>query len=215
MADTRLGCQQREIMFRNRHKFNFQPVHFIFFLAVCVLTLFVVYALRLIGTAGRVSPNPTLVSRQASSHEKILLAAAQRELPDCPPGAIPMLPPSPRTGHHKVTLTWNQSTFYPDPQRHAVGYCLYRGTTQIVKKKISECLNCEQINKTSIEGTACIDDLAEDGVLYYYVAAAVNQGGTPSLFSNPTPAQIPLTTVPVGSPAAPTYPRCRALNGSQ
>jgi hypothetical protein len=126
-----------------------------------------------------------------------------------------MLAPSLQTGHHKVTLTWNKSTFYPDPQRHAVGYCLYRGTTPIIAKQISKCLNCEQINKTSIEGTACVDNLVKDGVLYYYVAAAVNQGGDPSLFSNSTTAPIPSATVPAGSTGATTYPLCRALNGSQ
>jgi hypothetical protein len=215
MADARLCSQQRETMLRNHHKVNVRPVHFIFFLAVSVLVLLVVYALRLLATAGRVSPSATLVSRQASSHEKTRLAAAQPKLPPCPPGAVPMLPPSPQTGHHKVTLTWNPSAFYDDPQRKAVGYCVYRGTTQIVAKQIPKCLNCEQINKTPIEGAGCIDDLVKDGVLYYYVAAAINQAGTPSLFSNSTPAQIPSTTVPAASAGASTYPLCRALNGSQ
>jgi hypothetical protein len=200
-------------MLRDRHKFNFQPAHFIVFLALCVLMLFVVYALRLIGTAGRGSPSATVASRPASNQEKLRLAA-QPILPSCPAGAVSMLTPSSQTGHHKVTLTWNPSTFYPDPQRHAVGYCLYRGTTPIIAKLISKCLNCEQINKTSIEGTACIDDLVKDGVLYYYVAAAVNQGGDPSLFSNSTTAPIPSTTVPVASTGAATHPLCRALNGS-
>lgn len=202
MGDTRLSSQRLEPMFKNHHKVHLRPVHVIFFLAVCVLGLLIAYALRLLATAGRVSPSATL-------------ATAQPNLPSCPPGVVPMLAPSSQTGHHKVTLTWNPSTFYPDPQRHAVGYCLYRGTAPIIAKEIRKCLNCEQINKTAINATACVDNLVQDGVLYYYVAAAVNQEGGPSLFSNSTTALIPSTKVPATSPAATTYPLCRASNGKK
>lgn len=214
MADTRLCYQQSESMIRNHFKVNLQPRYFIFLLAVCLLVLIVVYGIRLLATAGRVSPSANLVSRTASKAEEIRLAAAEPKLRPCPPAGGPALQPSSQTGHHKVTLTWNASSPSADPARKAVGYCLYRSTTQNVAKLEPKCPDCEQINKTPIVGTGCVDDLVKDGATYYYVAMAINAGGTTSSSSNEAPAQIPPTKESNGSVPVGSYPLCRASNGS-
>jgi hypothetical protein len=213
MADTRLCSQQRETMLRNHHKVNVRPVHFISFLAVSVLVLLVVCALQLLATAGRVSPSATLVLRQTSNHEKKRLAAAQPNLPPCPTTTTPILQPSSQTGHHKVTLTWKASS--PSSDRQAVGYCLYRSTTPNPANEKPPCRDCEWINKRPIAGTACVDDLVQDGALYYYEVEAINLGGATSAFSNQAPAQIPPTSEPTVSVTVGSYPLCRASNGSQ
>jgi hypothetical protein len=200
-------------MLSNRSKVNLQPRHFIFIFAVSVLVLLVAYALRLLATAGRVSPSATLASRPASNQEKLRLAAPQPILPLCPNTTTPILRPSSQTGHHRVILTWKASPTSPNSNQQAAGYCLYRSTTPNPANEKPSCRDCEWINKRAIAGTACVDDLVQDGALYYYVVEAISLGGTTSSFSNQAPAQIPST--PNGSVTGNSYHLCRASNGSQ
>ena len=201
-------------MVRNHFKVNLQLQHFIFGLAVCALLSMVVYGVRLIATAGRVRPVATLRSREASKVEKILMVAAPK-LPPCPTAGAPTLQPSPATGHHKVTLSWNASSPSTDPEKKAVGYCLYRSTTQNAAKQKPTCPDCEQINNIPIVGTGCVDDLVKDGASYYYVVTAINAGGRTSPASNETPAQIPTTKEANGLVTVSSYPLCRATTGTQ
>ena len=215
MADTRQCSLQRESMVRNHYKVHLQPLHFIFILAVCVLVLLVAYGFRLIATEGRDSSGTNLMSRKGSKADEILLAAPEPKLPHCPAAGVPTLQPSAQTGHHKVILSWNASSPSSDPERKAVGYCLYRSTTQNAAKQKPTCPACEQVNSIPITGTGCVDDLVKDGTPYYYVVTAINAGGEISSSSNETPAQIPPTKEATGSVTVPSYPLCRTSNGSQ
>jgi len=206
--------RQRESMVRNYFKVNLRPQHFIFGLAVCTLVLMVVYGFLLITTGGRVSPGGSLRSREASKVEQILMVAPPK-LPPCPTAGASTLQPSPATGHHKVTLSWNASSPSTDPEKKAVGYCLYRSTTQSAAKQKPTCPDCEQINNIPIVGTGCVDDLVKDGANYYYVVTAINTGGRISPASNETPAQIPTTKEANGLVAVGSYPLCRATTGTQ
>jgi hypothetical protein len=156
------------------------------------------------------------VTRNASKAEEELLSSAPPKLPKpCPtPNATVLPAPSP-TGHHKVFLTWNASIFFTDSKRHAVGYCLYRSGTQNVAASDPKCDKCEQVNQKPIPGTACVDDLVQDGARYYYVARAVNEDGDPSPLSNETFAPIPPDPKVTSLAVKGSYPRCRAENGSR
>ena len=202
-------------MVMNHYKVRLQPLHFIFILAVCVLGLLVVYGFQLIVTGGRASSSTNLMSREASRTNEIHLAAAEPRLPPCPAAGVPILQPSPQTGHHKVALSWNASSPSSDAERKAVGYCLYRSATQNAAKRKPTCPICEQINKKPIQDTACVDDIVKDGEKYYYVVTAINARGTSSSSSNETPAQIPSTKEGAGSVPIKSDPLCRASNESQ
>jgi hypothetical protein len=216
MTDTRLCVQRREAMIRHHFRINLPSRHFVFIVGVCVLALIVAYGLRLIATAGRLSPGANLTSRKASKAEEMLLAGAEPKLPPCPSAGTPTPQPSAQTGHHKVTLSWNESVFSPDhPERKAVGYCLYRSTKQNAAKLEPTCRDCEQINKIAIAGTGCVDDLVKDGETYYYVVTAISAGRRTSSSSNETPARIPPTKEPNSSVTVRSYPLCRASDGSQ
>jgi hypothetical protein len=202
-------------MVRNHYKVGLQPLHFVFILAVCVLGLLVVYGIRLIVAGGRDSSSTNLMSREASRTNEIHLAPPEPRLPPCPAAGVPILEPSPQTGHHKVALSWNASSPSSDPEGKAVGYCLYRSATQNAAKQRPTCPICEQINKKPIQGTACVDDIVKDGETYYYVVTAINSRGTSSSSSNETPAQIPSTKEGAGAVSIKSYPLCRASNQSQ
>ncbi len=131
----------------------------------------------------------------------------------CPQAGAPMLQPSENTGHHRVTLTWNASAPSARKEDDAVGYCLYRSPTQGAAKKNPTCNACEQINTIPVAGTACIDDLVQDGANYFYVAIAINAAGKTSVASNEVPAQVPADPNSTGTP--PNYPLCRAPGGPQ
>ena len=135
-------------------------------------------------------------------------------LPPCPPAGLPVLQPSPTTGHHKVTLTWHASAPAANGSA-AVGYCLYRSKTQNAAKLNPRCSSCEPINSTPIVGTGCVDDLVEDAAAYYYVVTAINAKGEISSSSNETPAQVPPDKGKANSVAAGSYPLCRATTASQ
>ena len=92
---------------------------------------------------------------------------------------------------------------------------MYRSGTQNVAASDPKCDKCEQVNQKPIPGTACVDDLVQDGAKYYYVATAVNEDGDPSPLSTETFAPIPPEPKVTGSAVKGSYPRCRAENGSQ
>jgi len=106
---------------------------------------------------------------------------------DTPPAA----PASDKTGHHRVTLSWNAATSSANPDLNPVGYCLYRSKKQGAAKQNPECADCEQINAQPIPATTCADDLVEDDTVYYYVVTAVSATGRVSLASNETIAPVP------------------------
>lgn len=126
-----------------------------------------------------------------------------------------MLQPSARTGHHRVILTWNASAASKDLDAAAAGYCLYRSEIQGAAKQNPTCKDCEQINAVPLRGTACIDDLAEDGAKYYYVVTAINARQKLSSASNEIPAQIPPGTQKANPSAPASYPFCRGSATSQ
>lgn len=127
----------------------------------------------------------------------------------CPAGGSPALQPSSTTGHHKVLLTWKASAAGARPEDNAVGYCLYRSLEKDVSKSNATCSGCEQINSVPVLGTACVDDLVQDGALYYYVVTAINGAGNRSSSSNEIPVAIPAANVVTGSTVG-TNPACRA-----
>jgi hypothetical protein len=117
----------------------------------------------------------------------------------CPAGGSPTLQPSTATGHHKVLLTWKASAPGARPEDNTVGYCLYRSLKKDVAKSNATCSACEQINSVPVTGTACVDDLVQDGALYYYVVTAMNAAGNRSSSSNEIPVAIPGANVTTGS----------------
>jgi hypothetical protein len=191
-----------------------RPLIFIF--AACALVSMIAYGVRLVTGPNGTTAHASLVTRNASKNEEKLLSIAQpKPQKHCPKPPDAVVPAPPQTGHHKVFLTWNASTYFSDRKRHAAGYCLYRSGTQNVAASDPKCDRCEQVNQKPIPGTACVDDLVEDGAKYYYVATAVNEDGEPSPLSNETFAPIPSDPKATGSAAKGSYPRCRADNGSQ
>src|SRR5260370_40875244 len=163
---------------------------------VWVLVLIVVGVFKTTGAVGQVAPGSSANTRSAKTPKGkgTLPAAAEPKLPPCPPAALPTLQPSPRkTGHHKVTLSWNASAPSANSESNAVGYCLYRRKKQDAAKQSDKCSDCEQINSTPVAGTACVGDLVEDGATYSYVVIAVSAIGSPTSPSNGASAQIPPT----------------------
>ena len=188
---------------------------FIFIFAACALTSIVVYGVWLATRSTGSTAHANLVTRNASKAEEKLLSAAQPKLKPCPKSSGAVLLASPQTGHHKVFLTWNASTYFSDRKRRAVGYCLYRSPTSNVAASDPKCDKCEQVNQKPFPGTACVDDLVLDGAKYYYVATAVNEDGDPSPLSTETFAPIPSDPNFTGTAVKGSYPRCRAENASQ
>jgi len=136
--------------------------------------------------------------------------------PVCPAGGLAPLQPLPsRTGHHKVTLTWNASSPSHNPDSTVVGYCLYRSKKKNMAKKSTTCVDCERVNTAPIIGTGCVDDLVEDGATYYYVATAIARGGQLSSPSNEIIVAIPPSKQSSGSMATGSYPLCRGLGSNQ
>jgi hypothetical protein len=125
-----------------------------------------------------------------------------------------MLHPNARTGHHKVLLSWNAGAPAAKPENNAVGYCLYRSKKKHVARKNPLCRDCEQVNSLPISGVTCVDDLVQDGTVYYYVVTAIDQHGTLSSASNEIVASIP-----PGNKAARSFssssPLCRIADVSK
>ena len=91
-----------------------------------------------------------------------------------------------------------------------MGYCLYRSPTKGAALTNATCSNCEQINLVPVVGTACVDDLVQDGATYFSVATAINVNKVRSASSNEIIVPIPATAKSTGTPAPTTYPLCRA-----
>ena len=187
--------------------------HFIFILSVSALVSMAAYGVWLITSSRGATAHANLVTRNASKAEEMLLRAAQIEPRPCPKSDVPKLKESSETQHHKVILTWNASA--NDPRHEVVGYCLYRIATKTQPKWAEKCKNCEQVNEKSIDGTACVDDVVQDGVTYYYVAMAIDQYEPTSSLSKDTVAEIPPTADVKGPVKATSYPRYRKDNQSQ
>jgi hypothetical protein len=190
---------------------------------VWVIVLVIGGVFQSIAVIGQVSPGSSAntQSTETAKGKRTLSAAAEPRLPACPAAGLPTLLPSPQiTGQHKLTLTWNASAPSVNSESKAVGYCLYRSRTQnaakrYVARQISKCSDCEQVNSIALAGTGCVDELVQDGAIYYYVVTAVNAKGEPSPPSNETPAQIPPNKQSASSPSVGSYPFCRATTGSR
>lgn len=126
-----------------------------------------------------------------------------------------MLQPSSSTAHHRVILTWNASAPSSRPEDNAVGYCLYRSKKQNEAKKNATCNRCEQINSVPIAGTGCVDDLVQDGAVYYYVATAISAQKRLSVSSNEILVPIPASKQSVRSTPVGSYPLCRVPASSK
>jgi len=147
--------------------------------------------------------------KQAASNEPALAPAPAPVM--CPPaGMTPLHPSAPDTVHHKVFLKWNASKPSKDATGEVAGYCLYRSTQKKVAQKNPICGDCERVNIFPLAGTACVDDLVEDGAKYYYVATAVSRNRDLSITSNEIPVEIPSAESPIGHPPPGSYPSCRA-----
>jgi hypothetical protein len=185
---------------------------------VWVLVLIVVGVFQTTGAVGQVRPGSSANTRSAKTPKAkgTLPATGEPKLPPCPPADLPTLQPSPeKTGHHKVTLSWNASAPSANSENNAVGYCLYRRKKQDAAKQSDKCSDCEQINSTAAAGTGCVDDLVEDGATYSYVVIAVSAKGKPSSPSNEASAQIPPTKESASSVPMGSYPRCRGTTRSE
>lgn len=198
--------------------------HFVVTFAPCVLIALIAYGVWLISGSRRTNAKRELRTREASPAEERLLQAAKvnelqaakpKEL-RCPESHGARLEDVPEHRHHRGILTWNASASSTNPERKAVGYCLYRfdPKNRDKVKHDKTCNICEQINEKPIKGTACIDTVVEDGAKYYYVATAVNKGGDPSPLSNDVFAEIPPTSQ-VKASVNVAYPLCRAGNTSK
>jgi hypothetical protein len=189
--------------------------HFILILAVCALVSIIAYGTWFVTSSGRASAHATMTTRSASKAEELILHQANSVLVDCPKSKGAILPASPQTNHHKVILRWNANPPSSNPSIAAAGYCLYRIPKQDLHKRDKDCTLCEQVNQKAINGTACVDDVVQDGTTYIYAARAVNKYGQPSGLSNDTLAPIPSSSE-VKVPIVPnSHPRCRQDNQPQ
>ncbi len=134
------------------------------------------------------------------------IEAQPAKLPPCPPG-LPLIIPPIATARHQVVLSWNPSTSATGPLDKSLGYCLYRSEKPIRAKKLAECRNCELINQNPVIGTGCVDVDVEDGKTYFYAALAIQNGRSPSVFSNQ--AEAPIQRKPPMTHPASSYPLCR------
>jgi len=186
-------------------------------IVIRVLASIILGIVPTIAVTGQVSPgsSASLQSAEPAAGRGTLSVAAEPKLPACPAADLPPLQPSPLTGHHKVTLSWNASAPSLSSESKAVGYCLYRSKKQDATKRNPTCSDCEQINPIAIAGTGCVDDLVEDGAIYYYVVTAIDAKGKPSSFSNGTVAEIPPNKESVNPVSVSPYPPCRATTGSK
>ncbi len=150
------------------------------------------------------------------------LATGQPAAAQGPPLAPPACPtfkltapkiPATSMGHHSVTLSWEASATNVDQTKNAVGYCVYRRETPgipgiNIKKRISECLNCQLVTETAIPGMGCVDDRVEDNKKYDYVVTyyVKPQGANDGAISDVSNEAMADTSKP--GPAAPSYPSC-------
>jgi len=152
----------------------------------------------------------TQLGHPQTSKAGTALPSSLQALPSCPHAGSPQAKATQSAArHHKVFLAWNASAPAPKAEGNAAGYCLYRSHTEHAAKQNPPCRDCEQVNTVPITGTRCIDDLVNDGEVYYYVLLAVNSQGKPSDWSNEASANIPDTDRLGVAPAGPVPPACR------
>lgn len=152
---------------------------------------------------------PSEAPGAGASHPAQAHLSLAARIPDCPPGgAVTLQPSAPNTGHHRVILTWDASKNSPVSEETAVAYCIYRSKKKGAARKNPNCNDCEQVNIIPIETTGCIDDLVQDGAIYYYVVAAINRQGTISAPSNEILVPIPPGKKHSSSEES-SYPFCR------
>ena len=144
---------------------------------------------------------------------KVALASAP-PAPFCPPAGASSLRPSVATGHHRVVLAWTAGPPSARPEDNAVGYCLYRSQTKGAAKDNATCRGCEQINPVPVAGTGCVDDLAQDGALYYYVVTAITADARRSSSSNEIPVPIPAGNQPAKTSSPSSSPLCRGTSST-
>lgn len=170
--------------------------------------VFLACTLGIAGGCSRDSATRTKIELADPARGKATTRALAPTLPLCPPAGLPTLQPGPKTGHHRVVLSWNAPAPSKPPQDNAVGYCLYRSQTQNLAANNAKCSQCEQINSVPIPVpvTGCVDDLVQDGVTYYYVVTAISSSHQLSSSSNEVPAVIP-PNKPGGGTSS--YPFCR------
>jgi hypothetical protein len=105
---------------------------------------------------------------------------------------------------HKVILSWKASAAANSKHADAVGYCVYRGSTEKFP-------DTELLNALPFTGTRCADDSVESGKRYYYVVRAISAKGVASdVTKPPVSAKIP-TSPPRESKDSP--PLCRESTG--
>jgi hypothetical protein len=132
-------------------------------------------------------------------------------VPDCPETPFPMLQSSdPKTGHHKVVLSWKPSAASVDPDKYPVGYCIYRSRKKDVLRRDPTCRECEVVSLKPIRSTDCVDDLVQNDVTYYYVVTAISRHKNLSGPSNQIRAVIPKADRPLNSEELGVHPSCRA-----
>lgn len=89
------------------------------------------------------------------------------------------------SGNHDVFLTWNANP----PSQKLVGYCVFRRTKAHIPPHISDCGDCEQLNKVPVKKTGCVDTKAPDNVTYYYVVTAIYDSGMSPASNEATPVK--------------------------
>lgn len=141
-------------------------------------------------------------------------ASVAPRAPSCPPAGMPKLRANAHTGHHKILLSWKASAPSTKPEDNAAGYCLYRSKKKHAARKNPLCRDCEQINSLPLSGASCVDDLVQDGTVYYYVVVAIDQHGSLSSASNEIVASIP-PGHKAGRSFVSSSPLCRAEAASK
>jgi hypothetical protein len=181
-----------------------------------VATLIIAGTLLIVSACSR-TPESRFTLQELEAHRRKDKPAdmPERGLPNCPPAGSPVLQPSALTGHHKVILTWHASASSARPEDNAAGYCLYRSKKKDVAKKNATCGECEQVNPVPVVGTGCVDDLVQDGAVYYYVVSAMNAKRQTSSASNEILVAIPASKQAVSSTSAGSYPLCRSAASSK
>jgi len=152
----------------------------------------------------------------APTEKRLALKSPAPVPPVCPAAGIAQLKRSqPGMGDHRVILTWNASAPSGNPDSTGVGYCLYRSQKRKAARKNPTCSECEQINSTPVVGTACVDDLVQDGATYFYVATAISSSGQLSSSSNEITVAIPRGKQSAALPSTASPLFCRGQASSK
>jgi hypothetical protein len=110
---------------------------------------------------------------------------------------------------HRVILSWKASEPANSKHADAVGYCVYRGSTEKFP-------DTELLNAMPFAGTRCTDDSVEGGKKYYYVVRAISaRGVTSDVTKPPVPAKIPASPAHGSKIAQDSPPLCRESVGTK